>query len=285
MIPTFQRGQIGMARRPVAGGGGGGYNAEVLLWQSRAQALGATPITTDLDILQALSVALAAESYSAKIKWLAAFVGSTIAEHRVPLRDSLSAGAMTSNGSSPFTDADCDTATGIVNSTEKNAYLGTQLSAQVLNAGSPRRGGFGFWERNIGLGTNVEPMGVYDAGGARFCLDLRATFQRFRWGHVTNSQAGPATTATNGHYYGQSFSDSLREIYKDGSALGTNGTSTETTTPDTSIVFVMGCNASIDTPWKGRCAVAYMTDGTLTSGNIAALHTLLGTYLVTPTGR
>src|SRR5207342_282175 len=132
--------------------------------------------------------------------WLAPFVGSTIAEHRVPLRDTLAVGAMTSNGSSPFTDADCDTSTGIVNSTEKNAYLGTQVQPSTTFAG--RRGGLGFWERNIGLGTNVEPMGCYSSGGDRFVLDLRASFQRFRWGGVTSSQAGPATTATNGHYYG-----------------------------------------------------------------------------------
>jgi hypothetical protein len=37
--------------------------------------------------------------------------------------------------------------------------------------------------------------------------------------------------------------------------------------------------------WKGRCAVAYATDGTLSGTEVADLHTLLDTYLITPTGR
>lgn len=282
MIPTYQAAQIGLFRRAAAGGGGG-YNAEVTTWISRATALGATPITADKDILQALSVALAAESYSSHIIWLAPFVGSTIAEHLVPLRDTLAVGAMTNNGSSPFTDADCDTTTGIVNSTEKNAYLGTQVAGSAFTNG--RRGGLGFWERNLGLGTNVEPMGYYTSGGDRFVLDLRNNMQRFRWGNASGTEAGPGTTATNGHYYGQSTSDTLREIYKDGSSLGTNGTSSSVTNPSSDIVFVMGCNQATDVPWKGRCAVAYLTDGALTSGNISALHTLLNTYLIAATGR
>lgn len=276
-----------LLRNLMASGAAGGYNAEVTTWISRATALGATPITADKNILQALSVALAAESYSSKIIWLAPFVGSTIAEHRCPLRDTRGVGAMTSLGSSAFTDADCDTTTGIVNSTEKNAYLNSLVRADQLSLSDTTSGGMGFWERNWGAGTNVEPIGCYNATGTnRFVVDLRSSLQRFRWGDPTTSQAGPGTTAGSKHYYGQCIgSTNVTQIYANGASLGSDGTSAASATNEE--IYVMGCRqvAASSTPWKGRCAVAYLTDGTLSSGDVSALHTLLNTYIITATGR
>lgn len=264
--------------------GGGSYTAETNLWISRATALGATPTTGRTDILDALSVALAAASYSSKIIWLNPFMGATIAEARVPLRDTNSRGAMNSYGSSAFTNSDVGDSIGIQNPTEKNAYLGTNLSLNAIKAGS-QKGGLGFYERNWGNGTNTEPMGAYNAAGTdRFVLDLRSTFQRFRWSGTTGTQAGPATTTSSGHYYGQD-NGTITEIYKNGASLGSNGTSNGGASIDGQEIFVMGVNGPSDLPWKGRCACAYVTDGTMSSADIAALHTLLGTYLITPTGR
>lgn len=263
-------------------------NAEHITYLSRIAALGGSLTAPEEALTLALIQQIQAASYGSKIRYLLPFVGAGIAANRVPLRDSFGVGAATLIGGTPLTDANCDTATGLVNSTEQAGCLNTLVSP--LNFGSGAQNiGFGFWERNWGAGTGVEPMGCYEAsnGNNRWCLDLRASFERFRAGNVTNSQAGPASTASSAHYYGQRFSSTLRRIFKNGTTLGSDGTTLDIIAAVGDEVYVMGCNqngASV-TYWKGRCAVAYITDGSLADADVAALHTLLDTYLVTPTGR
>lgn len=265
------------------GGGGGGYAAETTTWESRIIALGGSVTTVEKDLADALIKAIQAASYGAKIVYLLPFIGASIAAHRVPLRDSLDVGAATSTG---FTDADCDTATGLDNSAEANKWLDTKIKASQL--GTSSNGGLGWYERAWGAGSNVEPMGSYNSDASqRFNLDLRTSFQRFRWGATTGSQAGPATSASSAHYYGQRSSSTLRRIYKDGVSLGSDGTANDgTDSAGYQNIIVHGCNNQVSpTPWKGRGACAYMTDGTLSDADVADFHTLLGTYLITPTGR
>ena len=276
--------------RRVMMAGGGGYDAETITWESRIIALGGSVTTPEKDLADALINAIQAASYGSKIQYLLPFIGASIAAHRVPLRDTLNVGAATNGGASPFTDSDCDTSTGIVNSTEKAAFLDTLINPSQL--GINNNGGVGWWERNWGAGIGVSPIGTYGittvSGDERFLLDLRSSMERFRWGGVTNSQAGPGTTAGNGHYYGQRSSSTLRRIYKNGTSLGTDGTaldSAEKATDQTMYAAaVHSVGDSLET-WKGRGAVAYLTDGTLSDADVAAFHTLLDTYLITPTGR
>jgi hypothetical protein len=279
-----------MAARGTASGGGGGYSAETTAWINGITALSGSVTTSEKNIADAIIVAIQGASYGSKIKYLLPFIGGNIAAHRMPLRDSLAVGAASSLGTAPFVDADCTTATGLSNSTEKDAYLDSLIKPSQV--GTSDNGGLGWYERNIGLGSNVEPIGVYGLSAStpvsRFVLDLRTSFQRFRWGDVAGSQAGPATTATNGHYYGQRSSTTLRRIYLNGASLGSDGTATTT---DVGIadqtIMVMGCKTGSGslTPWKGRGACAYLTDGTMSDADVAAFHTLLGTYLIAPTGR
>ena len=281
MKPIFVMARAGSGG---GGGGGGGYNAETLAWIAGISGLGGSVTTQEKDWADALIVALQGETYNAKVVWMAPFIGSNIKAARMPLRDALSVGAMSSFGSSPFVDADCGNSTGIQNPTEKDAYLGTGVPLN-WNLANGYKSGYGWWELNIGFGSNVEPMGAYNAAnGARFVLDLRSSFERFRYGNTTGSQAGPATSASNGHYYGQ-YDGTDTRIYLDGSDLGSPGASGFADSIDNNEIFVMGCNSGTDTPWKGQGGCAYITDGTMTSGEIAAFHTLLDTYLITPTGR
>jgi hypothetical protein len=37
--------------------------------------------------------------------------------------------------------------------------------------------------------------------------------------------------------------------------------------------------------WKGRCGVAYLTDGTLTDQEVADFHAALRDYLLIPSGK
>lgn len=267
--------------------GGSGYTSETNTWVSRIGALGGSVTTPEKDLADALIQQIQAASYGSKIIYLLPFIGGNIAAHRVPLRDTRNVGAAANSG---FVDADCTTAGGIANPTEAAKILNTGITPVMLGAPGTQRGGLFFWERNLGLGTGVEPMGCYDLFGGgtdRYVLDLRSTMQRFRWGNASGTLAGPGTTATNGFYYAQASSNTLRRIYKDGTTLGSDGTSSSTIICSNAYIRVMGCvtHTTALTYWKGRCGVAGATDGTMSDADVAALYTLLDTYLITPTGR
>jgi len=143
----------------------------------------------------------------------------------------------------------------------------------------------------VGNGSGVSPMGCYSSTNSpdqRFVLDLRSSFQRFRWGGVTNNQAGPATTTSSGHYYAQRSSSTLRRIYKDGASLGNDGTNSDAASrANEQSIILMGAKingGSVET-WKGVCGVAYLTSGDLTDGEVSDLHFLISVYLIGPTGR
>lgn len=278
---STQRAHVGLLRGAAASV----YDAETVAWYTGISAAGGSVTTQEKDWAEALILAIRAASYGAKIIYLLPFLGANIKAARMPLRDTFARGIASSYGSSPFVDGDVGNAVGIENPTEKLAYLGTGLPIN-WNAGNGNKGGFGFWERNWGNGTNVEAAGAYDAsGGHRFLLDFRSSFRRFRWGGTTQSEAGPATSMANGHYYGQ-YNGTQTQLWKDGATDGAaNTTGPFATGADVNELMVMGVNAPTDTPYKGRCAVFYVTDGTMSGADVTAFHTLLGTYLVTPTGR
>lgn len=268
-----------------AAGGGTSYNSETTIWFNAISAAGGSTTTTDRTLADALIVALQGKSYNTKVIWLAPWLTNNIKGARMPLRDTRGAGMMNSYGSSPFVDADVGNAVGIQNPTEKNAYLGTNIPIN-WNSANGNKAGYGWWERNWGNGSNVEPFGAYNSGNSsRFVLDFRSTFRRGRYGGTTQSEAGPASSMVNDHYYFQ-YDGTKTQLYKGGATDG----SANTTGPfagsiDGSELFVMGVNASPDAPWKGRSGVAYITDGTMSGADISDFHTLLNTYLISATGR
>jgi hypothetical protein len=267
---------------------GGSYNAETTTWAAGISTLGGSVTLQDEQWADALITALQGKTYNSKVKYLLPFLGNNIKAHRMPLRDSFSVGSANSIGSAPFIDTDCSSALGISNPTEKDAYLDTKITAGMLGAGN---GGLGWYERNIGFGGGTEPIGSYRNSGPdsyRYVIDLRTSFQRFRWGNAGPTQAGPTTTAANGHYYGQRSSSTLRRIYKDGLSLGSDSTGSEAVDGENDLtIYVMGSHESLGAfaSWKGRGACAYMTDGSLTDSEVLDFHNLLNAYLITPTGR
>ena len=271
------------ARRPS------GSVTEMSTYLGRISALGGSLTSGEETIAEDLIAAIQGAGYGSKIIYLLPFIGSSIAAHRVPLRDAPNVGAATNGGASPFTDANCDTATGIVNSTEQAAFLDTLILGSQL--GASNNAGIGWWERDWGAGSGVSPVGAYSITNSpdeRFLLDLRNTMERFRWGGVSSSAAGPGTSAGNGHYYGQRSSATLRRIYKDGVSLGTDSTSSDAAArANEQTIYAVGVHSISDTAeyWKGCGAVFYLTDGTLSDADVADFHALLDTYLITPTGR
>jgi hypothetical protein len=206
-------------------------------------------------------------------------LGSNMAAARVPLRDALNAGtALNSN----FVDADFAQSTGLQgNGTNKIL----DLNIKPGDLGTSANGGLGYWESNISFAGDVEPMGCYGGPSERFVLDLRSNVESFRWGTASNG-AGTSGPATSAHYYGQRSSPTLRELFKNGSSLGTNTTSDSPASASNRAIRLMGSdeNGAL-VYWAGRCAVAYLTDGTMSSSDVSDFHTLLQTYLITPTGR
>ncbi len=264
------------------GGGGPPPPAIYTTWVSRVDALSGTYTANSKTYCLALANALVGASYYSKIIWLLPLLGNNILAARVPLIDVLNSGACNNLG---FVNGDFSETTGLQGGAAGNKiFILTNITAASL--GASNNGGIGFWENNIGaVGAGTEPMGAYNnAQTNRFVLDLRTTRKFFCWGNAGNL-AGPLTASTNGHYYGQRASATSRELFFNGSSIGTNTTSDAAAGAGDKEIWLMYPDYPSSPPYLGRCAVAYCTDGTMSSGDVAALNTLLSTYLITPTGR
>lgn len=256
-----------------------GLTAETVTWQARVISAGGTFGASSVVNANNLSRALAASSFNAKVVYILPLFGSNLAAARVPLRDSLGVGIATNHN---FVDGDFSESTGLQgNGTTK--YLDSLIKASQL--GTSNSGGLGWFENNFGSFSNVEPIGSYSGDGTnRFVLDLRTTLRAFRWGNAGNG-AGDSTSAANADYYGQRNGASSRELFLNGSSVATQTSSDSTAGAGDVTIYICGVNDGSASAWGGRCVVAYMTNGTLSSGDVTALHTLLNTYVKTAAGR
>lgn len=261
-----------------------GADPELALWIARVAANGGTLAANSIGLAAGIIQALDAATFNAKVLWLAPLLGSNLAAALVPLRDSLNAGVM---GNTGFVNGDFSQSTGLQGN-GSSKVLDTMLTPYALDT-TVGNGGMGYWENNIafGGGAGDEPMGTYNnAASQRFVVDLRTTLAAYRWGAPGNG-ASSAGTAVNGHYYGQKNSATLRTISLNGTQLASNTSSDGTAGTTDHNINLMGAfdGTGVPTYWGGRCAVAYLTDGSMTTAEITAMHTLLTTYLITPTGR
>jgi len=265
---------------------------EVRVWRDGVIALGGGFEANSIAIAQNFFSHFLATGFDAKVKYILPLLGTGIAAARMPLRDTLGVGAAANTG---FVDGDFSQATGLKGNGTSKLFDLLIKPNQIGNSND--NGGLGYWENNIDFGgTGEVPLGVYRnsaTGGVRYDLDLRNTISQFIWGNFGGGGgfATNASAAVNAHYYGQSGSTTSQELFINGSSVATgSGIAANRDNSGDANIRLMGClttNVPSDTfvYWKGRCAVAYMTDGSLTSGNISAFHTLLQTYLITPTGR
>ena len=266
----------------LAGFGSGSGDPEFSTWVARVTAAGGTFAGDSKTIAQALLAQLHTRSYNHKVVYLLPLLGSNLAAARVPLRDSLHVGIA---GNTGFVDGDFSQAAGLQgNGSSKR--LDSLIRPDQLGSGN--NGGLGWWETNFtGAGNNEAMAGNDGSPDNRFSLTLGASSKTFVWGLV--SSGGLVTVSnsdTNGDYYGQRSAINAREIWRNGTQLATSS-SINSAGPANSETIDLGSANYNGThyPWPGRCACAYLTDGTLTSGEIADLHTLLQDYLITPTGR
>jgi hypothetical protein len=257
---------------------------ELTTWIARVEAAGGTFTLRSKGIAAKLLRGIREATYNSKIVSLWPFLGGNIPAACVPIRDRLGVGSAVNHN---FINADFTETSGLQgNGTTK--YLDAQVTPADLGVGN--NGGMGWWEANFqGSSVKVQPMGCYGSGGAnqmRYVIDLRTTLTRGSWGNIANG-ASVSVTATNSHYYVQRSSATSRTFYKDGALVATNTTSDSAANSSDNSILLCGAdegNGGI-VPWPGRGACTYFTDGTMTSGEIAAFHTLLDETLVTPLGR
>lgn len=260
--------------------------AETTTWSNGiAVRFGASrPNTRSTWLANAIVRDLAATSYGSKIVYLLPMLGQDNVAALQPLIDTLAVGYADNVGGANFAFSEAtgmqgDGATKVLDSRIKPSQLG-----------SSNNGGIGYWENNIDFtGTTIYlPMGCQDTGATNYyALGTYVSYQGLvYWGTAANLAGVLTGAGTNGHYYGQRSGATSREIFKDGSSLATNTTSDPASGASDSTIYMIGFNAHGSALyWKGRCALAYMTDGTFSSGNVSSFHTFLIDHVFTPTGR
>lgn len=260
-------------------------HAETLTWLSRVCAAGGTLTAHSLSIAENIAAGLAGASYNSKIVYLLPLLGGNLAAARTPLRDSLSVGrAINTN----FTEADFSEATGLQGGSGKT----WELPIKPSQLGTSSNGGLGYVAASLNF-TGSPPqtnalmgLSVVQDFNNQFMLVATSTTSDFRWEDGIDRRALDSTAPVAGNYYGQRSSATLRELYRDGALLATNTTSDSAPNTNAFNIILNGQNNGGLRMWNGsRCACAYLTTGTLTSTEVADLHTLLQTYLITPTGR
>ncbi len=255
------------------------YDPETLVWIGRAEDAGGSFGTRSKAWADALIRKIKNQSFDSKIVYLLPFLGSNLATARVPLRDSLGVGIAGNNG---FTDADYQEGAGLQGNGTTKTLNSLIYPSQV---GVSSNGGLGWWENNINLAGDSQPMGM-ESTTNRYVLDLRSAFYAFSWGDWATTNASVGGAATNGHYYGQRSASNLRRIGKSGAFLGSNAVADGAAGITAKTMLICGSDQFAGVkPWPGRGACAYMTDGTLTAAEFTALHSILYNYLILPTGR
>jgi hypothetical protein len=254
---------------------------ETIVWRDEAASVGGTFGPSSIARADALIRAVKATSFNSKVVYILPLIGGNLATGLQPLRNSLGAPRPSNTG---FVDADFSESTGLQGD-GSSKVLDTQIRPGDL--GTSGNGGLGWWENNLSLaGSGTQPVGCYNLPtDTRFGIPL--AFQRFQWGDfATAATVGGSPPATNGHYYGQRFSATDRKLYFGGAVRVSNTGSDSAAGASGQTIRMMGADESGSLfYWPGRCACAYMTNGALMDAEVAAFHTLLDTYLITPTGR
>lgn len=267
-----------------------GFNAAqrdpVLLgWFRYLKINGGTYDTTSVTVATNLSRQMHKRSYFTKIKLMVPFLGTNLAAALTPLINVNGLSITNTN----FVSGDFTQATGLQgNGTSK--VLTLPYKASTIGTGN--NGGMGWWETNIAHGTSYCPMGALGASNTQWfrlnCFDASVggnqTF--YTWGAPGNSTTGDNHYA-NGHFYGQRSSATLREMFINGSSVGSTNTTNDTGSgsADFNLQAFGYQGGATQTYWGGRCAVFYLTDGSLTSQEVSDLNSDLQTYLITPLGR
>ncbi len=280
VAPAFPRLQVNQ----FAGFSSSEMNSyELFNWYTRVRDNGGTVDNASVQVARSLLANMRPRSYWPKLLYIYPFLGTNLAAARVPLKyQGLGGTAIAANNN--FVNGDFTFSTGLQGN-GSTKYLAPGFSPGQL--GTSGNGGYGWWENNYSAaGSGTEVIGSYsNPNTERYSLDLRAALQIIFWGNPSNNANNVSAAGGNGDFYGQRSGATSREIFKNGTSVGTNTTSDSASGVSDRVVYIFACNATPVTVWAGRCACAYFTDGTLTTQEVADLHNDLQNYLITPTGR
>ncbi len=265
--------------------------AETETWKAGVIAGSGTFESDSIAIADALVVALKAEAYYSKIIYLLPFLGSNMNAAKMPLIDTLAKGIA---GNTGFVDADFSQATGLQLAPTKflaSGHIVSDLNASAL-------GGLGTWELNAtrthaSNTINNHIVGAaYQAAGsvvAQFSLQLYPTIDVIYRGLNASSEWALGGPSIGGFHYGQRSSSTLVRLFRNSGVVASNTNAYVGSANLETQAFTIGrMNNGVTDPnlkANGRIGLILMTDGTLSDANVSALYTLLGTYLITPTGR
>lgn len=208
-----------------------------------------------------------------KIVAVWAMTGAAAPGFRVPLIDTANKGA-----GSGLNDGALDQANGVTGS---GSGIDTLYKPSDLNTGGVFTGGVGYWENNRGSVADGGPF--YTESGAsseRYGFDFRSTTAFFWWGSPGAGGISSGSNPTNGHYYGQCSANTAREFWKNGSSLGTNTNNHDATPSGAENKLAIFNQGGGSYTWAGRSPVAYLTNGTLTSTEVTAMHNALDFWLI-----
>jgi hypothetical protein len=251
---------------------------ETIVWRDAAIAAGGTLSDESIEIANDFIVALKAEAFNSKVKYLLPLLGSNLAAARMPLRDEFGVGISSNTN---FVEGDFAESSGL-QSDGTTKFLNTLVNPyDRFNSGTM---GYGYKEGNPAAFYHV--MGWSPNGSEIYNMNMRPDEARVFFGL---NEASPASVAPGvGHWYFNRASNVSRRLYKNG-ALAHNKTTSDgiTTVGFTANSFLLGCLYYAGNYYVGNSLFQffYMTDGTMTDGEIAQLHALLETYIVAPTGR
>lgn len=250
------------------------YDAETDAWIAGVVANGGGFAADSKAIADALIVQIKAATFNTKILYLLPFLGTGVLAAQVPLRNLGGGSVLAAN--TDVVNADFSQATGVQFDGVTKRF-NTHVTTAQLRAGTDF-GGMGFWERN----QQADGQNACGARGAqlwRIYYDTSTPRTLPAW-----PTGNPAAYGASGnfHIYLQSKDATDCSLYTDGVKRTTQVTNTGASTGSND--FYVG---AVDGSFLGkvRAGVFYLTDGTLTDGEVTAFHTLLNTYLITATGR
>ena len=256
-------------------------------WLAAVASNGGTLTASSEAIVSALASALSDLSCYEHILYMAPLCGGDLAAAVVPLIDRPSMGPMANVGlpAGSYSEGTGITGTGS-GRLDLNCYPGAIASAY---------GGIGLWygmRAFSGLSPNIPFAAYHDSGDASTGLFLYPSSENFFSYGATPRTAGRYLTrgvsSAAGDYYGQDPGSSASlGFYRDGTAVsGMDGGSLPAYDFPELKLGLLGCSYGSGSWYsQDRCGCALITDGQLSSAEVAQLHAVIVDYLYTPTGR
>lgn len=266
------------------------YQPETLIYWGRILGNGGTITETDLDIADSFVIAWKASGIGGKLRYLLPYLGDDWLAGQVPLIDKGGWGLPVMSGPTPFNDSDFSRSTGLQG--RADAFIRFPFTPQGGSSGN--NFGMGQWILDNDFSLGGLGVGTYWNSGNNHIYGLRSDvpYVRFQYTNVASptesvQYSWPGTAPTQLHLYGQRLSQTDRRLYVDGAIVGTNVVSDANLANGNQYGMpILGDTLSGGERYgTNRLGATYWTNGGLTDPEVSDLHSLISTYLITPSGK